>query len=319
MSERLDWYASFLAFHFYEKGAKIGLKRNLDAPYLGRPLLNTRQASDFIRSHIEQNQPLMACRYGGDELNVTSATAAYQNGISRTLITKHHNLRYIYDSAGVFPEGEETLLKFGQVMLECSSEIDLLGVWYNIMEDYVVKKYAPKTVQFTHLRNLEPWYDPEHPWTASLKGKRVLIISPFVSTMKAQYEKRDSLFPGTDILPECDIQFFKAVVSGGGQKDERFNDWFEALDYMYDKAMEIGFDVVILGCASYGFPLAARFKKAGKAAIQLGGATQLLFGIKGSRWDNHPIISKLYNDAWVRLSKDEYFSDINLVEKGCYW
>ena len=33
-------------------------------------------------------------------------------------------------------------------------------------------------------------------------------------------------------------------------------------------------------------------------AVQMSGATQLLFGIKGKRWDTHPIISKLYNEAW---------------------
>ena len=244
---------------------------------------------------------------------------AYINNISRSRLKKYHKKRLIYYSAGVFPENEDILLRFGKEMIEDSSEMDILGVWYNIMEDYAIEKFGSPNVQLTGLNSLEPWYLPTNPWTKALKGKRVLVISPFVQTMKKQYEKRELLFPKTEILPEFDLRLLKAVISGGGQKDERFKDWFEALDYMYDRSMEIDFDVAILGCASYGFPLAARFKKAGKVAIQLGGATQLLFGIKGGRWDDHPIISKMYNDSWVRPEKNEHFSNIQIIENGCYW
>ena len=49
----------------------------------------------------------------------------------------------------------------------------------------------------------------------------------------------------------------------------------------------------------------------------MSGATQLLFGIKGKRWDDHPIISKLYNDAWVR--PEETLAHKEKVEGGSYW
>ena len=48
-----------------------------------------------------------------------------------------------------------------------------------------------------------------------------------------------------------------------------------------------------------------------------GGALQLLFGIRGKRWDDHPIISKLYNDAWVR--PEETLAHKEKVEGGSYW
>ena len=55
----------------------------------------------------------------------------------------------------------------------------------------------------------------------------------------------------------------------------------------------------------------------GHAAIQMSGALQLLFGIRGKRWDDHPIISKLYNDAWVR--PEETLAHKEKVEGGSYW
>ena len=74
-----------------------------------------------------------------------------------------------------------------------------------------------------------------------------------------------------------------------------------------------------VGAGAYGLPLAYHAKKLGKKAIQLGGPTQILFGIKGKRWDDHDVISKLYNSYWVRPSADETPSNYKAVEEGCYW
>ena len=56
-----------------------------------------------------------------------------------------------------------------------------------------------------------------------------------------------------------------------------------------------------------------------KSSIHLGGATQILFGIKGHRWDTHDVISSFYNDHWVRPSKEETPEKAKINEEGCYW
>ena len=65
--------------------------------------------------------------------------------------------------------------------------------------------------------------------------------------------------------------------------------------------------------------LAAHAKQSGKLAIHMGGATQILFGIKGRRWDDHDVISRLYNDSWVRPQPREVPARAMTVEGGCYW
>jgi hypothetical protein len=57
----------------------------------------------------------------------------------------------------------------------------------------------------------------------------------------------------------------------------------------------------------------------GKIGIHLGGPLQILFGIKGRRWDAHDVISKMYNEHWVRPSKSETPENNFAVEGGCYW
>ena len=88
---------------------------------------------------------------------------------------------------------------------------------------------------------------------------------------------------------------------------------------MKEQIRKIDFDIAIIGCGAYAFPLGAYVKKLGKKAIVLAGATQILFGIKGRRWDNHPVISKLYNEYWVRPKENEKPKQYSRIEGGCYW
>jgi hypothetical protein len=66
--------------------------------------------------------------------------------------------------------------------------------------------------------------------------------------------------------------------------------------------------------------LAAHVKRLGKKAVHLGGSTQILFGIKGKRWEeNNKFISSIMNQHWVRPLESETPSNINKIEDGCYW
>lgn len=66
-------------------------------------------------------------------------------------------------------------------------------------------------------------------------------------------------------------------------------------------------------------PLAGRLKELGLPCVVLGGAIQVLFGIKGNRWANHSVISKFWNDAWVWPSEEETPRGAAKIERGCYW
>ena len=82
---------------------------------------------------------------------------------------------------------------------------------------------------------------------------------------------------------------------------------------------DVDFDIAIIGAGAYGLPLCSYVKLKGKKAIHMGGATQILFGIKGMRWDSHEYISKLYNENWIRANSEETPINSNKVEGGSYW
>lgn len=210
-------------------------------------------------------------------------------------------------------------------MIKDSKEIDILGSWRkeeNLLVD-------TSSIKLVHLLCLEPFH-AQNPWTRALKGKKVLVIHPFAQTIEKQYtNNRNLLFTNPDILPDFELQTLIAIQSLGGKS--QFNTWFDALQYMKDEIDKRDYDIALIGCGAYGFPLAAHIKRSGKKAIHLGGALQLLFGIKGKRWTNPNYgvnslsfiktnyYNNLMNDFWVSPSKAEKPSNANNVEGACYW
>ena len=285
-----------------------------------KTVMSSAKTNAYIFDMIESGKPFLACRFGNTELqtvvgNLKVKLLGHSKEADEYLDKWFTRLG---KDSGFFPVDYQYLDKFTDCILHAAGQADLLAMWHLNMEDFIIEQYANQA-DLTFLFRLEPWLYNGRPWSAALKGKKVLVIHPFEDTIRAQYERRDKLFPGTDILPEFELYTLKAIQTLCGEKDERFGTWFDALDYMYKEAMKIDFDIAIIGCGAYGFPLAAKLKKAGKQAIHLGGATQILFGIWGSRWDNVEPIRKLKNEFWVRPSKEETPSGAKKVENACYW
>ncbi|HUM50422.1 MAG TPA: hypothetical protein PK431_01355, partial [Chitinophagales bacterium] len=218
--------------------------------------------------------------------------------------------------SGFFPTTDENLEKFVELYLKITPTIDILGIWSNYYEDVIVKNYCPKAT-LVPLKSIEPYYF-DNPWSSTLKNKKVLFIHPFKDSIEKQFLVRDRLFENKEILPDFELRTIKAIQSSANSKTE-FNTWFNALDYLQEQIVKTDFDVAIIGAGTYGLPLAAFVKSIGKQAIHMGGATQLMLGIKGNRWDKDPIISKLYNEYWTRPFDYETPKDYKKVEGGSYW
>ena len=276
----------------------------------------SEEINNYIRDMIMSGKPFLAGRFGATELFCVrtfdfEVKSKYDKALSQ-----------MQNWSGFFPPKKELGDRFKNLMLDSIPEADVMGIWMLPFEEYYLNSYGDKQLKTTYLLDLEPWSSPEEPWSAALKGKKVLVIHPFKETIEKQYKRRNEIFPGTEILPEFELKTLKAVQTVAGEKDERFPTWFDALEWMYQEAMKIDFDVAIIGCGAYGFPLAAKLKLAGKQAIHLAGATQLLFGIKGKRWEENDAfayVQKFFNDAWVYPSDEDKPKEAAKVENGCYW
>ena len=316
--QRKEWtrYYRKNRFMTYYNAVMVKSKINrLLSSRFSKEKIDNESAQRYIIESIDKSKPTMVSRFGCFESRCLGEGYGIKYGCLKAY--KPTTLNTIYNNAGVFPYGEKGAQQFFELTSESIKDIDLLGVWTTEMHDYLVDTKCRNDVQITALDNLEP-FRTDNPWTQALKGKRVIVVHPFKETIESQYARREKLYSNPLMLPEFELRVIKAVQTIAGQQDSRFLEWKHALNYMYEECIKEDFDVAIIGCGAYGMPLASMLKRKGKIAIHLGGATQILFGIKGGRWDNNSI-SQLYNDYWVRPLASETPQNANRVEKGCYW
>ena len=300
-----------------------------------RGITDPDKASELIYNLMASGKPCMIARYGAFELasvvnylgvkNAQHSCLKYISGKSPQWWWNKRLMKFMQSNAGFFPSTEENLMRFGEMMVEDSKQLDILGSWLPD-EETMITDFNLNLTKVTLLA-LEPYWS-NYPWSRILEGKKVLVIHPFASLIEQQYkEKREVLFDDKQVLPKFDLKTIKAVQSLGGDCD--YSDWFEALDSMKKQMDATDYDIVLLGCGAYGFPLAAHAKRMGKQAVHLGGALQLLFGIRGRRWDNpnygiqefgkQNTYKTLFNDSWIYPSASYIPSKAKQVEGGCYW
>jgi hypothetical protein len=298
--------------------------------YFGTPILNGQEGQDVIYELLKTGKPCMVTRFGHAELKALIAFLEinkYNNSSSFQKIIQYVQGRYtswpeevkvaLNRNAGFFPLEEESLEKYGETYLDAIKNIDILGTWQLENEDVIFKNYFPNA-KLVRLNCLEPYYF-EKPWTRLLKNKRVLVIHPFSKSIESQFIKhRKNIFSNKCVLPPFELLTQKAVVSNA-YNPTSFASWFDALKFMEDEIAVKEFDVALIGAGAYGLPLASFVKKFGRQAVHMGGSLQLLFGIKGARWDNIPKVSAMYNEYWVRPLPEETPGNFKSVEGGCYW
>ena len=287
--------------------------------YAHKVVYDLEATNEWIAKKIREGKPFMVARFGNTEVNIMAGIE--KRRLFGKIPENEQRLQEWFErsqeGAGLFPDDPELPEKFTDLMLESCKQVDMQAMFHCYMDDYFFEEYLPQA-KITFINHIEPWRS-KNPWSKALQGKKVLVIHPFEQSIKEQYEKRKYLFQNKNVLPDFELLTLKAVQTSAGESDSRFETWFEALEYMFDEAMKKQFDIAIIGCGAYGFPLAAKLKKAGKQVIHMGGATQILFGIKGRRWMDNPRSEIKFNDAWTFPNENETPKNCDVVENHCYW
>lgn len=233
----------------------------------------------------------------------------------------------LLNNAGIFPMTiSET---WRQQSINATQDADVLATgWYEPLkaaEEIALLKWKCNAIQIP-LRSLEPYYvSDEERWTRLLNGHSVSVISCFTETMKSQIKKLDEIWPVLNIFPS-DITWNWVQTGHPPKLAQGVNEWpshiknsIDAVDWIVSKVVEQGSRFALIGCGGIGMLVAHKLKERGVIAIVLGGAIQVLFGIKGRRWENHSVISKFWNEHWVSPSEDERPGGSYAIEGGCYW
>ena len=276
-----------------------------------------QEGHDRIAELVSRNEPLLVARLGSVELSCLHFYLEKRSNKKRSYSRKI--TATMSNPAGFFPVDDASLDAFAELYLEHLPHVDAMGVWFNPYED-VICNTCCGNAELVDFDCLEP-FRFSNPWSSRLAGRKVLVVHPFVESIQKQYaEKRHLLFPSPDVLPDFELKTLKTVQSIAGSPVD-FATWFDAYHHMCDEMAKLDFDICIVGAGAYGLPLASFAKQLGKQAIHLGGVTQILFGIKGRRWEREYADStaKLFNEHWVRPLPTETPANKDKIERSCYW
>lgn len=233
-------------------------------------------------------------------------------------------------NAGIFPKNEESVRKWYTEYLAAVVNTDCMAAgWYKPLARSEWRLLAEKNPRCKKipLRSLEPYYCKavDH-WTRALDGKRVTVVSSFAATMNLQLTYKEQIWPTAHetLLPDATWSFVRSYYAptlalGRAGWPKGITSWEKAVEHLETEVLKTNPEVVLIGCGGLGMILGHRLKQKGIVAIVMGGAIQVLFGIKGKRWENHPVISSFWNSDWIKPNEEEMPKGAVLVEGGCYW
>ena len=270
-----------------------------------------------IEKALSENTGLLVGRFGTIEFD----TLWYH---SMTGFLKKEYLPVLERNAGVFGDAASITRWCSEYAAACGAADIMATGWYapiKVREQEILKRvlfYGKQCV----LRALEPYYWPvEERWTGALDGQKVCVVSSFTDTIRSQLAK--DIWGKEKMLPSAEWSFVKtgyapslALGRAGWKCDAE--SWETCVEYVVSEVVKTGARVVIIGCGGLAMVIASRLKAAGKICIVMGGATQVLFGIKGRRWEGHQI-SGFWTSEWVGPSASETPAGASEVERGCYW
>lgn len=293
--------------------------------YTDRYINDMQLGNDVILHELQKNKPCLITRFGATEFKIIEYFYKHMHQKNIVFPQKYKDEMKLL--SGFFSNSDELLLKYACDNLQMLKNVDVFAPWMHRLtkktEQIIFEEYN-KNAKLVTLPCLAPnLFFVKNPWTQYLKGKKVLIIHPFEKSIQSQYKKRHLLFGDKEILPDFKLITIKTVQGlGDSEEVKNFENWYEALESMYKKIDEVDFDIALVSGGAYSTLLAHYIKEKGKQAINVAGALQILFGIKGQRWENNQI-APFINEHWVYPSEEETPKNLEAYAKkegfNAYW
>jgi hypothetical protein len=288
-------------------------------PWTDAELLPRDQLQDALRLSLLECHPLLVGKIGANELQLLYWSERL-NLPGRSFPRRHvhfWNLRTCASNAGLKPRTRSSYRQFAALLRDAAIAADHLGVWQEPAEHALYRLLSLKA-EYHNLFHLCPWFaDPACAWPQALAGKTVFVVSPFLESIRRQYQKRELIWqsrPG--LLPKINIVGYRFPFLISEQYTQSWQDVYQEVTEMMRTTP---FDIVLLGCGALGLPLGMEAKRMGRQAIHMGGFLQVLFGIHGGRFRRDPVYSELFNDHWIAPTSDETPPEARSIEEGCYW
>jgi hypothetical protein len=246
------------------------------------------------------------------------------NGPLRTQMTRN---------AGLWPATNVTLSTWAAHMRGVLADMDHVVEWYDARHERpVLDAWAPLAKRHQGLADLDAWTSAI-PWTYAIpSGTRVAVVTPFATTAAAQIPNIASLPSSTlpSLWASPPPTFFTvrtgcspsldATGPAAWRADQLAAGWRATVEEIVGTVVSGGARVALVGCGALSLPVVVALKRHGIIAIHLGGALQVLFGIRGRRWTTDSVVGPwMQQDTWCNPADEETPRNAKAVEGGCYW
>lgn len=274
---------------------------------------------------VDTQLPHLIGRIAGIELRVAYAV------LEKTYRLTDRDLLELENNAGIHVTSRESLKEYATRLVHAYEACSMIAEWPQEGEVYQItgegQRFIARRTPSIHkcsALSLEPYYLPpgEFTWMTALKGKRILVLHPFVHTFQRQIEYIQQLYPGRSWFEGCTFQFLRPPVTLAG--NHQHQDWREheerCIQQLREHYAAHPFDVALVGAGGYGMLLSHRIiQEFGTHVVYIGGALQLFFGVIGKRWFTNREVMSLMNERWTRPAKEDQPMAYERVERGCYW
>ena len=222
----------------------------------------------------------------------------------------------LFVNAGIYTSNEEDLKSWCNYYINAIKSLDYVLQWCPSQGDEaLINAFWTGEERFYEFTDLEPYTHEDNGWHYFLSDKKVLFISPFSDTVKNQVPNYGKIWEGARIGEVLTVTSpYSEALTGKPPVS-----WLDKYRGITDEIEKLDFDFATVGCGGLSLLVCDFIKNMGKPCVHLGGGNQLLFGIRGKRWDDHEVLSHFCNDYWVRPLEHEVPVNHTLVEGGCYW
>jgi hypothetical protein len=269
--------------------------------------------NELIKQCIHQKRPMSFGKLGAVE------TDCLTNSDIQKRVVWGENLGI---NAGVFPLNQATVDRWSAEYIDAIRSLDGCVEWWHDKDSALLRRHNPTRLISNEIDDLLPFYLKQEAWHYALEEKTVLVVHPMVTTITSQYKKYSYLWPGAKIKKLITV---KSHYPPWLTDSHPYQNFFDCLAAMKTEIAQHEFDFAIVGAGAYSLLLLKFIKELGMPCVHLGGQTQLLFGIRGKRWETEYSESwrqaNCYNNSalWVHPLPPDVPSNKNIVENGCYW
>jgi len=293
---------------------------------------------NYIKDKLDKKEKFIIPRISGHENNCAFFGKVIQNNIANHIQPVIPNeiqeylqraLPIMKNNAGIRISNLDSIINYSNMYLRAFENCEIYAGWESWgrciphiahSHQFIRDNFHNKRIFWAFAMDIYH-YIYNRPFTTAMKGKRILIVSPFEKSMRAKLECRRHLYDGVDLFPDCSFVFIIPPITNGNISSDEFD---IELSRFYTRLNELRgkYDVALLSCGGYANPIANYiYENHGASAIYIGGVLQMYFGIYGTRWlkERADILKLFMNEHWSRPSDIEKPSNFTAIENGCYW